>query len=188
MNDFAIRQELKESILSKYIEDDDSLVLDEYNLSLGIVRADIAVVNGVLHGYEIKSEKDSLIRLENQMLEYNKFFEYVTIVSCTKFINKIIDISPSHCGVISAEMINNKVVLKTIRKAKKNYNLDKISLVKALWREEMIDLLEDMNYKRGFKSKSKPLLYEILISEFTKKQLVDIVKCKLKNRVNWKVD
>lgn len=188
MKDIDIRNSLKESILMKYINDSESLVIDEFNISLGTVRADVAVVNGVLHGYEIKSEKDTLKRLENQICEYNKFFEFVTIVTCEKFSEKVLFSLPEKCGVIIAQNKKGKIIFKHIRKAKKNKDLDKITLAKALWKDEITDILEKINYKKGFKSKSKPFLYEILSEQFTEKELVEIVKRKIKDRINWRVD
>lgn len=188
MKDIDIRKSLKTGPLKKYVSDSNSLVLDEFNISLGLVRADIAVVNGVLHGIEIKSEKDTLKRLDNQLTEYKKFFEYITVVTCEKFQDKIEKSIPEKCGILVAKIENNKVIFKKIREAKKNYEIDKLCLVKSLWKEEIIDVLEESEYKKGFKSKSKPLLYEILCENFSKQQLLRIVKEKIKARTNWRVD
>jgi hypothetical protein len=188
MNDLDIRNSLKTGPLKKYIVDSNSLVLDEFNISLGLVRADIAVVNGVLHGIEIKSERDNLTRLDNQLKEYNKFFEYITIVTCEKFKDKILENYPSNYGVLIAKIEKNKIVFNKLRIAKKNYSVDKLCLVQALWKEELIHILESINYKKGFKYKSKPFLYKILCDIFTKQQLLAIVKEKIKARTNWRVD
>lgn len=188
MNDLEIRNNLKTGPLKKYFEDSDSLVLDEFNISLGLVRADIAIVNGVLHGIEIKSEKDTLKRLDNQLKEYERFFEYITIVTCEKFQEKIIDTIPINYGVIIVKSKKDRVIFEKLRKAKKNYNVDKLCLVQALWKEELIEIIETLDYKKGFKSKSKPFLYQIICDNFTTKQLLDIVKQKIKSRLNWRVD
>ncbi|MDV3753720.1 hypothetical protein CMU20_01660 [Elizabethkingia anophelis] len=186
MRDIDIRESLKTGPLKKYVSDSDSLVLDEFNISLGIVRADIAILNGVLHGIEIKSEKDTLKRLDTQLTEYKKFFEYITVVTCEKFQNKIENSIPERCGILVAKSENDKIVFKTVRKAKKNYDIDKICLAKSLWKEEIIDALKEINYKKGLKSKSKPLLYEILCDNFSKQELLKIVKEKIKTRINWR--
>lgn len=188
MNDLEIRNNLKTGPLKKYFDDSNSVVLDEFNISLGLVRVDIAIVNGVLHGIEIKSERDTLKRLDNQLKEYNKFFEYITIVTCEKFQEIILENTPNNHGVIIAKRSKDKIVFKNIRKAKKNYNVDKLCLVQALWKNELIEIIESINYKKGFKSKSKPFLYEIICDNFTTTQLLAIVKQKIKSRINWRVD
>lgn len=188
MNDLQIRKFLKTGPLKKYMNDSNSLVLDEFNISLGLVRADIAIVNGVLHGIEIKSEKDTLKRLDHQLKEYNKFFEYITIVSCEKFREKIIEIAPSNYGILIAKNINNEIVFEQLRKATKNKNVNKLCLVQSLWKNELIEIIESIDYKKGFKSKSKSFMYDIICENFSTNQLLSLVKLKLKTRVNWRVD
>ena len=188
MKDIDIRNGLKNTLLKKYVDDSESFLIDEFNVSLGVVRADIALFNGVMHAYEIKSECDTLKRLDNQIYEYNKFFEYVTVVSCEKFMNRVLESVPENCGLILAKNGKDGVKFKQVRKAKKNKGIDKICLAKALWKDEMIEILENKQYNRGFKSKSKPLLYEILAQEFSANQLVQIVKNKIKKRAKLAVE
>ena len=47
-------------------ENPNSRVVDELELLRGVVRVDVAVISDTLHGYEIKSASDNLIRLPNQ--------------------------------------------------------------------------------------------------------------------------
>jgi hypothetical protein len=54
------------SHLSSQDEDNPSLVVEELGLNQGDARIDVAVVNGHLHGYEIKSDRDSLRRFHRQ--------------------------------------------------------------------------------------------------------------------------
>lgn len=185
MKDIDIRKGLKNGPLNKYIIAEDSFVIDEFNVSLGLVRADIAIVNGVLQGFEIKSPKDSLIRLENQIKEYEKFFEYFTVVTCEKFKERVINIVPNCCGItiVSNKENSSDIKFDIVREAILNNNVDKICLAKSLWKNEIIEVLEEIQYKKGFKSKSKPFLYELLSEIFTKDELLNIVKIKLKNRL-----
>ena len=48
------------------------MILDELGICRGRVRIDLTVVNGLLHGYEIKSERDTLARLETQADLYGR--------------------------------------------------------------------------------------------------------------------
>jgi len=63
MNDAGIRRNLHCKKLRRHHVDPDTLVVDELGLKHGKCRADIAVINGHLMGYEIKSDDDSLRRL-----------------------------------------------------------------------------------------------------------------------------
>ena len=60
MKDQDVRFAVHHKLLKESHLDPDCLVVDEFSISLGASRADIAVINGVIHGYELKSEYDSL--------------------------------------------------------------------------------------------------------------------------------
>src|SRR5690349_11086244 len=70
LSDAVIRTALKAQLLADH--DKDTVLLEELGLSRGHVRVDIALVNGRLHGYEIKSDLDSLRRLSRQVELYSK--------------------------------------------------------------------------------------------------------------------
>ncbi|WP_283807951.1 DUF2130 domain-containing protein [Bradyrhizobium macuxiense] len=59
--DRDVRQALHRKVLKERHGDADTLVLDELGLRHGTCRVDIAVVNGYLHDYEIKSDADTLV-------------------------------------------------------------------------------------------------------------------------------
>ncbi|WP_128815240.1 hypothetical protein [Vibrio sp. 624788] len=54
-NDSEIREAFHKKKLKSQHEDNQTLVIDELGLMHGSNRIDIAVVNGCIHGYEIKS-------------------------------------------------------------------------------------------------------------------------------------
>lgn len=54
MRDQDVRAAVHQKLLKESHLDPDCLVIDEFSISLGASRADIAVVNGILHGYELK--------------------------------------------------------------------------------------------------------------------------------------
>ena len=58
MNDMLIRESFHRQVLKRYRRSPHTLVLNELGLRHGKCRADIAVVNGSLTGYEIKSDDD----------------------------------------------------------------------------------------------------------------------------------
>ena len=71
MNDAQIRSSFHSKKLRRHHATPDTLVVDELGLKHGKCRADIAVINGHLIGYEIKSDDDSLHRLARQVEAYN---------------------------------------------------------------------------------------------------------------------
>ncbi len=81
MRDPDIRQKLRADIERQHRADPDTLIVDELGLCQGAVRVDLAVVNAALHGYEIKSERDTLVRLPGQQEGYSRALDFVTVVT-----------------------------------------------------------------------------------------------------------
>lgn len=190
MRDIDIRVKIKETYLKKYYADNESKVVDEFNVSFGDARMDIAVINGALHGYEIKSESDSLYRLPNQITTYSKTFDYLTIVTGKKHLKCVLNEVPDWWGVIVAS--NNKskegINLKIIRKPKKNISVDKLSLAQLLWRDEALEILNSIGIKKGLSNKPKPFLWNLIAENLSLKDLSTVVRRTLKLRLNWKSD
>ena len=61
--DLDIRSALHAKRLRRLKAKPDTLVIDELGLAHASSRIDVAVINGCIHGYEIKSAKDTLDRL-----------------------------------------------------------------------------------------------------------------------------
>lgn len=190
MRDLDIRTKIKSSLLQKYYQDPNSRIVDEMNVCHGDARVDIAVINGSLHGFEIKSQLDTLSRLPGQIHMYSKIFDYLTIVSGPKHIAEILAICPDWCGVIVANYKKNNsgLKLKKIRPSKRNQMLDKYSLAQLLWKSEVIQCLTELGITRGISNKSKALLWQMLSSTVDQKTLSIIVRQKLKTRANWRSD
>ena len=67
MRDPEIRRQLRCRLEQEFGNDANALILDELGVCCGRVRADMAVVNGELKGFEIKSDQDTLLRLRSQV-------------------------------------------------------------------------------------------------------------------------
>ena len=75
-NDLIIREALRIKIQDDH-KTDPALIIEELGVNHGSARADIAAVNGILHCYEIKSDRDTLLRLPGQIKAYNAVFDQV---------------------------------------------------------------------------------------------------------------
>ncbi len=58
--------------------DHDTKVVQEMGVWNGTVRIDIAVINGELGGFELKSDSDNLLRLPAQAELYSRVFDRMT--------------------------------------------------------------------------------------------------------------
>lgn len=185
MRDIDIRKELKTSILQKYYLDKESKVVNELGIGYFEAIIDIAVINGSLHGYEIKSEYDTLHRLPTQFAAYKKTFDFLTIITAEKHLSSLIKLVPKWCGII---IIGYNNAFSYYRNPTKNEETEKYSLAQLLWKDEAITILEELNIRKGLKGKSKPALWNLLSHLLEKDILAEKVRSKLKIRANWKSD
>lgn len=79
---------------------ENAVIINEMVVANWSRRADIAVANGRLYGFEIKSEADSLRRLSGQIDTFSQYFDKVTIVAASKFIREIVNSYPDSIGVL----------------------------------------------------------------------------------------
>jgi hypothetical protein len=71
------------------------LILDKHS-----VRADVVLCNERgLHCFEIKTQRDTLSRLDNQVATYARHGDLVTVVAATKHINAVISRVPDYVGI-----------------------------------------------------------------------------------------
>jgi hypothetical protein len=187
MRDAKIREAIHNRILHKYHADDNSLVLDELGLRHGAVRADIAVVNGILHGYEIKSDADTLVRLPSQVDAYSLIFDKATLVTSHRHLEHVLDIVPSWWGILLAEQTRiQSIKFTTYRKSTKNPDRDYYALAQLLWKNEAIEILHRTNKGKISKRLNRATLYKSLIEELAPKELHYIVCQTLKSRQGWR--
>lgn len=187
MNDVEIRQNFHRKILRRQHAHKGTLVIDELGLNHGKCRADIAVVNGQFVGYEIKSNNDSLRRLEEQVKSYSAVFDRVSIIVGNRYIDSIQDYIPDWWGVIvSARGPRGAVNFDLIRKAQTNKNIDPISIAKLLWRNEAEEILMQKKMPSKILRQPRAILYECLVDVLNTCELRKIVRKYLKNRRNWR--
>lgn len=183
MNDPEIRELLRSTELSHFIQDPFSRVVEEFSLPVAKARIDIAVVNGALHGYEIKSASDNLKRLPSQIEAYTKVFDFISVVTEKRYLNHIVNEFPKWIGVIECDESSNSV--KQIRRPKQNKLREGFFIAKLLWRDELIDCLKELNIP--FRNRNGHwILCETLSENTTVDQLSEIVRSKLKSRSAWK--
>lgn len=194
-NDRIIRMALRtilEKVLEKYNLENNypAKIFEEFGIRHGIARIDMAVINGAIHGYEIKSDQDTLERLPEQMNEYNTVFDKLTLVVGRRHLYNAINIIPDWWGVMVAKIgVNKKIIFYTIREADNNPEQLGASLAQLLWREEALKILSEQNKALGFRSKPRDLIYKRLASVLDTETLKKQVKYTLLvSRKNWRSD
>ena len=166
----------------------EALILDELGLCQNEVRIDMAVINGSLHGFEIKSDQDTLKRLPEQAKIYSQIFDTVTIVAPARHLEKAHDLVPKWWGLIEVKTGKANLVLPTIRCRSRNPEVDPYALAQLLWRQEALNILEEHGLAKGSRSKSVKILWQKLADSFSLTQLNELVRITLKNRQDWRAD
>lgn len=164
------------------------LLVDELQLAYGAARADVALVNGRLEGFEIKADLDTLTRLPAQVQAYDKIFECAWVVTTRTHIGAVRDMVPRTWGLLLAHENGDEPALRQMRMARPNANRDASHLVRLLWRDEALAKLEGLGLARGLKSKPKAALFEALSRALSIDELSDYVRSCLKARTDWRVD
>lgn len=131
LDDPLIRQALRESLPR------DALVIEELGILQGDARIDLAVVTDRLHGYEIKSDFDSLQRLPKQARHYSAVFDYVTLITTNAHLSSAEGMIPEWWGIEVAHPrpLDGPRLLQR-RPARPNPAVDPRALVELLWRDD----------------------------------------------------
>jgi hypothetical protein len=186
--DAEIRKAFHHLRLSSYHKCPNTIVIDELGLAHGKNRIDIAVVNGCIHGFEIKSSRDNLSRLPEQLAVYSKTLEKLSIISAPNHFDAVMQMSPDWCGLILVEKgIRGGIKFKTIRRADKNPSVDLIALSHLLWRKEAIELLKELGAGGKELNGSRLKLYTQLSELVSTKELTGRIKKQFMRRENWRV-
>lgn len=187
-NDGMIRTALRESLEKSCGKNSKTKIIEELGITHGAARVDIAVVNGVIHGYELKSDKDTLSRLPGQIEIYNSVLDQVTLVVGKKHLHEAIKIVPEWWGITVAKIVdpNDLVSFYKIREPEQNPNQNSVAVAALLWRDEALGILEEIGQAKGVRSKNKLAIYERLAQVFDKETLCATVRDHLRARVNWR--
>ena len=112
-NEYIYKNAITKNILLGKHNLNTSFMLQEFRI--GKCKADSVVLNGTSNVYEIKSELDSLDRLQNQVETYLKVFDMVHVITHPGQAQKISAVVPKCVGIME---LNNKNNISTIREPK----------------------------------------------------------------------
>lgn len=184
LNDSDIRNVLRSQLNSA--SKVGMFVVEELGLCEGEVFVDLAVIEHQLEGFEIKSDLDSLKRLERQSSAYSRVLSKASLVVTRKHLEAARDAVPDWWGVFLAVPSGESAKLKLVRRPRRNPSVDAQALAQLLWRDEALAQLELLGKARGLFSKPRRALWERLVRELSIQQLQKIVCEQLKRREGWR--
>jgi hypothetical protein len=183
-----VREALKRRLHTEHGDRSDTLVIEELGLRHGLARVNLAVVNGSLHGFEIKSGCDRLTRLPTQARVFSEVLDGVTLVLAERHVDGALQIVPEWWGLLTATCVVDQVVFSELRKAGTNPAPDQVALAKLLWRDEALAFLRAVGHAEGYGAKPRAAIYARLAIVTTRSQLRTRVRDCLLSRSDWRSD
>lgn len=183
----VIRTALRARHLKRHHGRQDVLIIDELGLAHAQSRIDLAVFNGHLHGYEIKSAADTLDRLPRQLAIYRSALQKLTLVVASRHLEAAEAIVPDWCGL--TEIIDGPrggMIFTSRRRAHVNPDLDPFMLAHLLWHPEAQDLLRARGASKAEVNVPRKRLYRMLADEIPVRELAPAVKAAMASRTGWR--
>jgi hypothetical protein len=185
--DLEIRGGLLTQLRDKHGTDTDAVVVQELGMCRGQVRVDVALVNGAFHGYEIKSDRDSLRRLDRQAEVYGQVLDRATLVTGERHLEHVLATLPSWWGIVIAGASQSHPrseapTLTTIRAESPNPDRKARALAELLWLQDALQLLDDRQALRGYRSKPCRIVWDRLCEVYSLDEIAAAVRERLKAR------
>lgn len=153
---------------------------------MGDSRVDVAVINGKLEGFEIKSDRDRLVRLPRQAAAYGRVFDRMTIVSCERHLARVMLSVPDWWGVEVVRSVQGVPRISRVRLPRANPGVESGAVVQLLWRDEVMAELERLDRAVGLRSKPRTVLWEVLADALPPRTLRAVVRDRLRSRRDWR--
>lgn len=185
MRDRDVREALLRHLHREHPEPD-TLFVDELDLG-GLVRVDVAAVNGSLWGYEIKSARDTLRRLPLQVEVYSRVLDHAALVVADNHHEHALELLPEWWEVYIATAVDGGgVELDLQRHGTPNPGVDPLQLAQLLWRDEALAELAERGLDRGVRSKPRRVVWQRLVDSLELGELQRVVRTRLKTRTGWR--
>jgi hypothetical protein len=126
-------------------------IISEFTIEMKARRADLAIVREKdIWAVEVKSEFDSLSRLNGQTEKYLEYFDKVIVVCSPKHTMQVLEIIDSQIAVYEIGITKE---IKVIRRGRKRVNKNKNTFLKMMSRTELSKLAS--KYQYSMKSRSR---------------------------------
>lgn len=123
--------------------------------TMGKSRADVVMVTPAsLYGIEIKSDADTYVRLERQVKDYDRYYDFNIVAVGSSHGAHIAEHVPEHWGIITAECVDGEWDFYMLRNPQPNPKAKIKRKMEILWRPELA-ILQLWNGMPKYKDKGK---------------------------------
>lgn len=150
--------------LFEFLEDSFGKIRILEEKTMGRSRADIVMIcESYLTGIEIKSDKDTYVRLASQVKDYDKYYDRNIIVVGSSHALHVEEHVPQYWGIITVEDTGEGLDFYILRAAKDNPKRDMKRKLSLLWRPELFEIQAKMDMPK-YKDKSKDFVIGKILS------------------------
>jgi len=138
--------EIKAALIDRLVERgmlQNAVLINEMVVANWSRRVDLAIANGNLHAYEIKSDLDSLKRLDGQLDAYLARFDKTTVVCAPRFTTEVLRRTPTFVEVLEVGFVDEEISFKVVRRGVLRPIQDKGILAAFLLKSELAALLKN---------------------------------------------
>ncbi|MGN0435938.1 MAG: sce7726 family protein [Wujia sp.] len=136
-------------------------IIEEKNM--GRSRADVVMVTEHdIYGIEIKSDADTYARLDRQVKDYDRYFDYNIVVVGTSHALHIREHVPLYWGIVTVELVDDKYDFYYMRQPMNNPKVLWKNKLELMWRPELA-AIQEMNLMPKYKEKSKAFVVDKII-------------------------
>ncbi|OAB33135.1 hypothetical protein PMSD_15595 [Paenibacillus macquariensis subsp. defensor] len=135
MSRYFGEKKIKYHFATKYLNREDEVSV--FELNVGNSRLDFARFNGHSYAYEIKTELDSLDKLEKQINDYSKVFEYVSVITHMTHYNKVKAMVPEFVGIWTYDLLTPSCKFQPRKKRLINKGIDSVAQIAAMTSKEL---------------------------------------------------
>lgn len=137
-NEYVYKAALTQKILLGVHSLQTASMMSEFRV--GECKADVAILNGTATVYEIKSERDSLARLERQLRAYRRVFATINVIVGEKHLNEVLESVSDDTGVL---VLHGRYRISEVRSASNRPELtDPIAIFESIRTEEAKRVLD----------------------------------------------
>ncbi len=184
----VLRNAARLFLSGKLVEPGDILV-DELSMPDGKTRVDLALVNGHIEAFEIKSDHDSLRRLPSQVEGYAPYFDRISLITTRRFLDKVASVIPPWWGIIAACPTKAGISLRWQRRARLNPHRDLGRQCQLLWKEDLVALARSHAPSlKGRSTLDKLALTKAVTSSGSRRRLCKDMRTLLKARIASKLE
>ena len=182
MREADIRSSLIATLEIIHEAEADAVIIEELGLCHGAGRVDVAAINGLLSGYEIKSSSDTLARLPRQVELYSRVMDTMSLVCAPCHVDAATELIPDWWGVQIADAQR----LMVERPAGLNPSREPVPVLQLLWRDEL-RTIATMCQLTGVSRDSRRTLMSKLADVLSLPEIGELTRDALKTREGWRV-